>query len=255
MLQIGLAHRTRHLARALLCLACLNLVTVSQAAEPRELDHETRVFKVSVDGKERGKCTMEIGSFDDGSEKMEIEAALTFDYKVYVYRYQSKGSEIWRDGHLAELDNAADMNKTKYQLKARNTSKGLLLSVDGKLSELPADVWVTSYWHMPEALVQRLNPDRKSRVVQAGGTKSSGSTKPKVVSLLDSDKGLKLRGEIVRVGNEMLTIAGKRQACDHYKISGDVQVELWYDSTHRLVRQQGVESGHKTLLELTQISK
>jgi hypothetical protein len=72
--------------------------------------------------------------------------------------------------------------------------------------------------------------------------------------LLDSDKGLKLRGEVQYVGKEMMTVAGNRQSCTHYRVSGEVQVELWYDKSQRLVRQEGVDSGHKTLLELTRLA-
>ena len=88
----------------------------------------------------------------------------------------------------------------------------------------------------------------------AGATKPADREKPITVALLDSDKGLKLRGELQYVGPEMLTVGGKRQSCGHYRIAGEVQVDLWYDKAQRLVRQEGVDSGHKTLLELTRLT-
>ena len=42
--------------------------TTARAAEPRTIERETREFKVSVDGKGRGKCKIEITRRDDGTE-------------------------------------------------------------------------------------------------------------------------------------------------------------------------------------------
>lgn len=224
----------------------------ARAAEPRDLEQETREFKISVDGKERGKCTMTIHSRDDGSEKMQIDAALNFDYVVYVYRYRSAGIEVWKDDRLVELENTADLGKTRYHLLAESTGKGLRLSVDGKKADFPADSWVTSYWRMPDRLAHGEAPAR-SGVVPAAGTKPAGKGKAIPVSLLDSDKGQKLHGELKFIGAEMISVAGKRRSCAHYRVSGEVQVDLWYDDARRLVRQEGVESGHKTLLELTRL--
>jgi hypothetical protein len=224
---------------------------LTHAAEPRELETETREFKVSVDGKERGQCTMTIHKRDDGSEKLLIDARLTFDYVVYVYRYRSTGSEVWKQGRLVELENTADLNKTRYRLLAKSTDMGLQLSVDGKKSDFPADVWATSYWRIPDRLTFR-DAVEKSGVIPAGGIKPVGG-KAKPVTLLDSDKGQNLKGELKYLGAEMITIAGERQSCAHYRVSGDVQVDLWYDKTQRLARQEGVDSGHKTLLELIRL--
>ena len=235
-------------------LAAIFVITMtgnrSEGAEPQETERETRVFKVSVDGKERGQCTMQIAERDDGSEKMHIDASLTFDYVVYVYRYHSTGTEVWKDDRLVELTNMADLNKTKYKLQGKASPKGLRLSVDGKKSDFAREVWATSYWRLPNRLAHH-DEKPKSEVVQAEARKETADKKPMKISLLDSDKGTPLNGEFRYVGNEYLTVAGKRESCQHYRIGGDVQVELWYDANGRLVRQEGVESGHKTVLELT----
>lgn len=222
------------------------------AADPKVLTQETREFKISVDGKERGVCKMHIQTRADGSEKMSIDAGLTFDYVIYVYRYHSAGSEIWKEGRLAELENTADLNKTRYRLQARAAKQGVRLTVDGKKQpELPGHVWPTSYWRLPDRFAQK-QPTTRSPIVQVAGEESATVELPASVSLLDSDQGRSLQGEIEFVGHEKLKVAGKPRACGHYRISGDVQVELWYDKHQRLVRQEGVESGHKTLLELSQ---
>jgi len=224
------------------------------AAGPRDGEVEHREFKVSVDGKERGKCTMQIQRGDDGSEKLSIDAGMRFNYVVYEYKYRSTGTEIWKDGRLAELDNTADFNGTEYVVKAGSAAKGLRVSVNGKGSQIESEVWVTSYWRFPEHLVWHAT-EIDQGVIPAAATRPATKVGPQSVVLLDSDKGKRLRGELRYVDDETLTVAGKRKPCAHYSISGDVEVDLWYDAPRRLVRQESVESGHKTLLQLTRVGE
>jgi hypothetical protein len=225
----------------------------ARGAEQNAPAHETREFNVSVDGKQRGKCTIEIQSREDGSDTMHINAALNFNYVVYEYRYASAGSEVWKNGRLIELENEADYNGTKYSVKADSTKKGLRVTVNGKTSQAEPDVWVTSYWRLPEHLV-RPDTAQRSGVIPTAGNRPARKGTPISVSLLDSDKGQKLRGEVERIAEETVAVAGRKKTCTHYKITGDVQVDVWYDSERRLVRQETVESGHKTVMELARIT-
>src|SRR5262245_61027785 len=229
------------------------LPTIARAAEPRVLEREMREFKVSVDGKGRGKCTIEIARRDDGTDRMHIDASLNFNYVVYEYRYSSVGTEIWKNGRLLRLENSANYNGTKYVVKASSRSDNLLVTVGDKTSNFEPDVWVTSYWQLPDLLVQPGAAAGKG-VVPAGGRRAARKEDTTTVVLLDSDKGQKLKGDVKRVGEETMTVAGKKTPCTHFRISGDVQVNLWYDGQQRLVRQETVESGHKTVMELTRLA-
>jgi hypothetical protein len=229
------------------------LPTTACAAEPRVLERETREFKVSVDGKGRGRCTLEITHRDDGTDRMHIDAALNFNYVVYEYRYSSVGTEIWKDGRLLRLENSANYNGTKYVVKAISRNDKLHVTVDDKTSQCDPDVWATSYWRLPDRLAQSGAPAGKG-VIPAGSRRPARQEGTITVALLDSDKGQKLKGEVKRIGEVAITVGGKKTSCTHYKISGDVQVNVWYDSEQRLVRQETVESGHKTVMELTRVA-
>jgi hypothetical protein len=225
----------------------------STAAEPRTLERETREFKVSVDGKGRGKCTIEISRREDGSDRMQIDAALSFNYVVYEYRYLSVGTEVWKDGRLVRLENMADYNGTKYVVAAKADQKGLRVTVNDKSSQVEPDVWTTSYWRLPNRLAQ-LNAAGASAIVPTGGRRPARKGSAVTIALLDSDKGVRLKGLVQRVGDETITVAGEKVACTHFKIGGDVKVEVWYDADQRLVRQETVDSGHKTVMELTRLA-
>ena len=51
-----------------------------------------------------------------------------------------------------ELENTAEMGKSRYRLEAKSTGTGLRVSIDGTQADLPADAWATSYWQIPERL-------------------------------------------------------------------------------------------------------
>lgn len=200
--------------------------------EPRVVDQHTRAFKISIDGTERGTLTMLLRKHDDGTETMRGQAELSFNFIVYKYRYSSTGTETWKSGRLIRLANEADYNGDKYVVQASAQQQELAIEVNGESQRAAADVWVTSYWREPEP--------RKV------GQK---------LSLFEADKGRKLVGTLQRVGTEQLTLDKKMVNATRYQIRGEVEVDLWYDEDQRLMRQHSVESGHRALLELTQIHR
>ena len=75
------------------------------------------------------------------------------------------------------------------------------------------------------------------------------------IALLDADKGRTLTGKLRRLGKESIQVGGQGRECTHYRLQGEVDVDLWYDAQSRLVRQHAVESGHKTQIELAEIAQ
>jgi hypothetical protein len=96
-----------------------------------------------------------------------------------------------------------------------------------------ADVWLTSYWRLPDAKFRN-----------------------QAVPLLDADTGKDISGHLKYVGLEMVTIAGQKVRCNHYRLTGTPSpVELWYDGSDRLVRQTTVEQGLRTVILLTGVRR
>lgn len=229
------------LALPLVWLAgCAGGVAMDQAETPndepledvRVVEQQTRTFKVSVDGADRGTLTMLLSQHSDGTESMRGQAELNFNFIVYKYRYSSSGTEIWKSGRLIQLANEADYNGDKYVVQASAQQQELAFDVNGESQSTAADVWVTSYWNEPEA----------QKVGQQ-------------LSLLTADKGLLLTGTLQRVGVEPISVADESVNATRYQIRGDVDVDLWYDDEHRLIRQTARESGYHVLMELTQITR
>src|SRR5207249_2066538 len=112
------------------------------------------------------------------------------------------------------------------------TSKGLRVTVNGTERVTRPDVWTTTYWRLADAKFR--NQD---------------------VPLLDGDTGRDLTAKLQYVDTVPLNVDGQQQQCVHYRLTGQVQVELWYDSQEHLVRQESLEDGHRSVLELSALRR
>jgi hypothetical protein len=222
--------------------ACLCAAIVASSAvladgrEPQAVDRETRVFRIYVDGTERGQCTMQIRHRDDGTDWVGGNASLLFNYIVYKYRFNSFGAAVFNDGRLIEMDRTANFNGTQYHVTAAASRQGLVVEANGRSSLNSPELWSTTCYQMPKRWEAETSQGARS------------------VMVLDADKGARLLGRLQRVGDETLEVAGEQKPCVHYRVTGDVDVHVWYDARLRLVRRQSVESGHKVLMEIAQIS-
>jgi hypothetical protein len=186
-----------------------------------------------VDGKQAGSYQMTVQQNANGTETMSAQA----DVKVTVafvtaYSYSYRGTESWKDGRLLRLDSTANDNGKRYALTATAEGNGLRVNANGQQRLTRADVWTTTYWRQPDP-----------RFINHG------------VPLLDADTGKDILGKLEYLDNKAITVAGQSVPCAHYRVSGPVQVDLWYDGQERLVRQESIEEGHRTVLELSAIRR
>src|SRR5439155_27041651 len=77
----------------LLLLALAGWTSWMSAAEPLIVEQQSRTFKISVDGTERGTLTMSIARRNDGTDTIRSEGELLFNLVIYKYRYSSVGTE------------------------------------------------------------------------------------------------------------------------------------------------------------------
>lgn len=219
--------------RSCLWLACCAaLVSGSRAAEPEPdvVSQHTREFRVSVDGRVRGTQSMTFSRRRDGSEVMRGEAEVVLNFVVYRYRYASSGTETWKDGRLIQVASEADYNGDKYVIQGSATKQALQYEVNGETQSAPPDIW--TQWREP-------GPARVGKKVR----------------LLDSDKGRQLIATLEKLDPETIIVDSAPIKTNRYRMAGDVEVDVWYDGQGFIARQESVESGHKTLLELTRIRK
>jgi hypothetical protein len=199
---------------------------------PQQIERQTRTYSISIDGTRRGKSTAQFRT-RGAAVWIHAESEIRINYLVYKYNYSSSGTEIWKNGRVTSLDNTSDYNGTQYLVKGASTPGGLQLTTNGVTSVVSPDVWDTSYLFLP---------DRLTHIDAA------------TVLLLDSDKGHRLVGKIQFVADEVLNVAEAQIRCAHYRIGGDVQVDVWFDASRRLVRQESQEQRHKVRFELVSVT-
>jgi hypothetical protein len=192
--------------------------------------NERRQFRIAVDGVDRGRMSMKISVANDGAESMESDAEVVANYLVYKYQYSSRGVETWKNGRLQKVESNANYNGKVYQLKGAAHGDKFRLQVNQQERAVRGDVWLTSYWKLPSDARQR-----------------------KEYALIDADKGTDMAARMQFVANEALTIDGRRTQCEHFRLTGAVKVDLWYDAEQRLVKQDSIESGHRTTITLQRV--
>jgi hypothetical protein len=207
------------------CIAPLLSAAPATAAEA-----ETRVFNVLVDGKPAGEFRLTIRTADD-TETATMSAAVHVKSLLGGYRYSFRGTETWSAGRLRQLDAASDDNGKKHTVRAAAEGDKLRVTVDGAGRLVRPDVWPTTYWRLP------------------AGAKAGQS-----VALLDADTG---EGTVVtiNVGQQAIRVAGSEANCTRIAVTGPTPATIWYDSRGRMVSQETIEDGHKTVLTLREIQR
>src|SRR5438445_5508498 len=83
----------------LLVTICALLAGVAKCAAG---DVESRLFKITVDGKDAGAYAMTISADKEGVLTMTGQADVKVRYLggLYTYKYSYSGEETWKDGRL-----------------------------------------------------------------------------------------------------------------------------------------------------------
>jgi hypothetical protein len=198
----------------------------------RAADSETREFAVLVDGKPAGSASMSIQKQDDGSTVVASETNVVVKVLIKKYVYTCQAREVWKDGRLREAASRCNDDGKAYQVSAVAGTDGVHVRVNGRERTTKPDVWLSSYWSLPDAKIRN-----------------------QVIPVLDIDNGRDMQVRLQHIGAQQITVAGQLQNVQHYRLTGTVHIDLYYDANEWLVRQEWVEEGHPTVLQLTGVRK
>ncbi len=210
----------------------MSLLFALASSRAAAADRETREFAVRVDGRSGGTNQMVISRQDDGTETVDCTASVSVNYLLVRYRYTYSGTEVWKNGRLHHLRSVTNDDGKNFDVTAWADGDGLRVRVNNRERTTRWDVWTTTYWKLADAKFRNQG-----------------------VPLLDADTGKDINAVLRYVGPESVNVAGQMQNCSHYRVTGGVQVELWYDAQERLVRQESIEDGHRTVLELVRVQR
>jgi hypothetical protein len=185
-----------------------------------------------VDGKRAGAAHITIQKAEDGAVTVSCDTDVTVPVLFMTYKYSYRGREVWKDGKLQRFESNCNDDGKRYVVTAAAEDKGIRVKVNNQERIVSHDIWLTSFWSRPD-----------NKVVN------------QTVPIVDADTGRDLDAKVTYVGQEELMISGQSQTLLHYKLAGKVNIDLWFDDADRLARQEFVEDGHKTIVELTKIRK
>ncbi|HVX10648.1 MAG TPA: DUF6134 family protein [Pirellulales bacterium] len=195
------------------------------------VSEEVREFEILVKDKPAGKSTLRISDLADGTTNVVSEVHVKLNYLVFVYRYDFSGQEKWRGARLLSSENRATDDGKKFDASAKLEADRYRIEANGRARGEPVIDMTTDYWRAPE-----MNESRR-------------------LTLMNADRGTIHTVRVERLAPETLTLGMQQVNCSHYRFTGDVQAELWYDGQNRLVRQKSVEDGYPTELRLTRLNR
>lgn len=193
---------------------------------------EIREFRVIVDGKPQGSHRLRIAEGDRQATTVRVDAEVKIDFLVYTYAYVIHAEESWKDGRLRQTTARIEDGAKRAKISATVGVKGTELNFNGQARTGRAAVLSSIFWSLPPEDVR-----------------------PQAFVLLDVDTGELREARLEQRERASVKTAGSTIECTHYRVSGGAQADLWFDAAGRLVRQESIEDGHRTVLSLTAIQR
>lgn len=162
-----------------------------------------RAFRIIRDGEDIGGHSL--AARRDGRRltvEIDIEIAIQI-LGVTVYRYELTNREVWRDGRILSIDSTVNDDGESGFCRVRRKDDGLRIEGSAYSGPAPADAATTSYW----------SADFLTRGVWI----STQSGEPLSVSAADQ-------------GIEVIESAAGPISCRRWAITGDLDLQLWYDA-------------------------
>ncbi len=128
---------------------------------------------------------------------------------VPVYRFEHTGQEVWQNGHLVSLQSQTNDDGDKHKLSVAAKADHLDVSGDGVSSQAEASIIPASLWN---------------------------SNLVKQSTLLNTLTGKQMHVAVTDLGDDQIQSHGAPVKAHHYKVTGELQRELWYDQSNTLVQ-------------------
>lgn len=196
-------------------------------ARERGTYDETHVFKVMRNGVEIGSHRLGFTPTVEGLRvDVDVDLRVGLGRDVTLYRYRHAAHEIWRDGRLVRLNASTDANGKAHHvsiepagtvLRARASVpradggmvEGLAAGNETRIIDLPATILPTSQWR--RAMVER-------------------------DSLFNTQLGKISSFRVERLGATQVVTECATLPATHYRLSGDLRLEIWFDDRDRWVK-------------------
>ncbi|MEM6492231.1 MAG: DUF6134 family protein [Pseudomonadota bacterium] len=167
-------------------------------------------FRVEMGGSPIGQHSVR---FEQRGDELHAFVDIAFDVGfafITIYEYEHSNHEVWRDGRLIAIDTETNDDGERFTVSGRATADGFRVEGSEGVLNLPADIKPSSYWN-PATLTAE--------------------------TLLDTQKGRVLDADFAAMGRDRIeTQSGARIDACRFAMSGDLDLDIWYDDQGRWVR-------------------
>lgn len=202
--------KSYHRTAGFLSLLALALVI---AAQPSFATAKTLSYTVLRNGSPIGTHSYTLDTRDG---ETTVNVSTDIKVKVFfatVYEFVHTSIEKWKGGKLVYIQSTTNDDGIQKELEAQSTGAELKVSsvVKGqdRLVKAPGAVIPASLW---------------------------SDTTVSQSSLLNTLDGTLMRVKVETIGDEVITAHGDKKTATHFKITGDLTRELWFDGDGNLVR-------------------
>ena len=171
-------------------------------------------FAIVRNGKEIG---FQVYRFRQVQDAVEVVVSTRIKFKlgfITVHRLNHDSHEIWKKDRLVAFSSSTSeknivKGRTKYHVAVQEDGEDLSVEAAQDGWRAPTDAIPASFWN--------------SEFVHAN-------------TLIDTVDGAKLVVTVEPLGNDVISVNGGMLDARHYRVSGDMERELWYDHNNVLVQ-------------------
>ena len=178
-------------------------------------------FAVMRDGARIGHHRV---TFTPRGDELIVDIDIRLDVSVAFisfYDYHHRNREVWRAGELLGFESTTDDNGRPNQVEVTRDGPGIRVKGTAFSGPAAGDMLPTSYWN-PATI--------------------------KAQSLINTQNGKLAQVTITDLGDDRIEAAGRQIEARHYRLSGDVHVDLWYDRNGIWVKTTFKAPGDDTLI-------
>lgn len=201
-------------ARAMLTGGVLAVALLSSA--PGWAESVALGYSIRKEGEPIGQERVTINR-DGDAALVEVRTTTRAKVLFLEFHYEHSRREEWQGGKLVRMGADTDDDGTKSKLEAVRGDNGWTMTVNGQTTERAGDP-------LPLTLWGRAILDRKE-----------------LFSIIDAKP---YRVQVAALGSETVTVDGQAQQAEHFRITGDVERDLWYGDDGYLLRAAFQRSGY-----------
>ena len=198
----------RELGAVLTCLVMAMLTTTAPVKAAGAVRMEYAVIR---GGDEIGRHVVDVDRQGDVTQvkiSTNVQVKMAF---ITVYRFEQSSAERWKGNQLVALRSDTNDNGSIHHLLVNEAGNRLRVTADGRSANVEKSVLPASLWF-------------------------GDTTRQRV--LLNTVKGNKMRVGVIDLGSDTVRARHQRITAHHYRLTGELERDLWYDNGGTLLKLQ-----------------